>query len=145
MKWLVKRRLNKIITTALDKTVSEYKESYPAIYQHFFYGAFDLAPQNLVIWYLFETDEELQTARENGLCNKLTETTVHNLIVGGYPAEAFSETHFPMSDKITFQGGTAEQINDMIYSLTHRKASVAFTTEEDIDRKAHGDYHLYFQ
>lgn len=138
-------RLNKIIKKALKQTVAEFKGSSPAVYQQFFYGAFDLAPQNLAVWYLFATDKELMAAVENGLCSKLTEATIHNLIAAGYPAEAFSETVFPLSGKIALQGGTTEEINDVIYSLTHRKAKVAFTTEEDIDRKTNGDYHLYFQ
>lgn len=141
----IKKRLNKVIKKAINQTIAEFKKSYPAIYQYFFYGAVDLAPQNLVVWYLFATDEELQIAHENGLCNKLTEVTIHNLIVAGYPAEAFSETYFPLSDKVTFQGGATETRNDIIHSMIRRKATVAFTTQEDIDRKAYGDYRLYFQ
>ncbi|MCH5315805.1 MAG: hypothetical protein J1E81_07815 [Eubacterium sp.] len=141
----MRKKLNKIIKKALKQTIEEFEDSSPVIYQHFFYGAVDLAPQNLVVWYLFAKDKELQAANENGLCNKLNETTIRNLIAAGYPAEAFSEAYYPLNGKITFQGGTKDEINDVIYSLTHRKAKVAFTTQEDIDRKAHGDYHLYFQ
>ena len=141
----MRTKLNKIIKKALKQTVAEFKGSSPAIYQHFFYGAVDLAPQNLVVWYLFATDKELQIANENGLCSKLSEATVNNLIAVGYPAEAFSESYFPPSNKMTFQGGTQEERDHILYMLTHKKAKVAFTTLEDIEHKAHGDYHLYFQ
>ena len=141
----MKMKLNKIIKKALKQTVTEFNGVYPAIYDHFFYGAVDLAPQNLAVWYLFQTDKELQEANENGLCSKLTEATVKNLIAEGYPNEAFSETEFTLNGEITLHGVTTEEIKDVIYTLTHSKAKIAFTTREDIDRKANGDYHLYFQ
>ncbi len=40
---------NRIIKKAVAKTVSTFTDRTPKIYQHFFYGAFDLAPENLVI------------------------------------------------------------------------------------------------
>ena len=58
---------NRIIKKAVAKTVSTFTDRTPKIYQHFFYGAFDLAPENLVIWYLFETDDDLDKAQEIGL------------------------------------------------------------------------------
>lgn len=94
---------------------------------------------------MFETDDELKTARENGLCYKLSKTTIYNLINAGYPEKAFSETYFPLDDKDTFTGGTDEEKNRFRDFLTIRKAEVSFTSKEDIDKKAHGDYHLYFQ
>lgn len=39
----------RIINKAVKKTVKEYSNRTPKIYEHFFYGAFDLAPQYLVI------------------------------------------------------------------------------------------------
>ncbi len=34
---------------------------------------------------------------------------------------------------------------NLINSLTHRKAKIAFTTKEDVDKKANGNYYLYFR
>ncbi len=109
----------KIIKKAVADTVSQFRLSTPKIAEHFFYGAFDIAPQNLVVWYLFSTDAELETAKSKGLCDELKNATFKNLVSCGYPKEAFASTD--------------------------RKVSVAFTTHEDIDRKTNGDYHLYFQ
>lgn len=137
---------NRIIKKAVAKTVSEFADRTPKIYQHFFYGAVDIAPCNLAIWYLFETDEELKNAQESGYCDELKEATVRNLTALGYPKEAFviSYQEVPM-DKIIFEGGTEEQRNSILKSISMRHACVSFTTKEDIDNKAHGDYHAYFQ
>ena len=137
---------NRIIEKAVEKTVQQFSNSTPCISKHFFYGAVDIGPENLVVWYLFEKDSELETAKNNGLCKEVEETTIHNLIEFGYPKEAFCEKEVELSPKITFANSTDKiTMNKIIYSLTHRKAKIAFTTEEDIDNKANGDYHLYFQ
>jgi hypothetical protein len=106
---------NRIIKKAVAKTVAAFADRTPKIYQHFFYGAFDIAPQHLVVWYLFESDTEMETAKSSGYCDELKKATIRNLINLGYPQEAIG---------------------------TH---NISFTTKEDIDNKANGDYHLYFQ
>ena len=137
---------NRIIKKAIEKTVQHFSNSTPRISKHFFYGAVDIGPENLVVWYLFEKDLELETAKNNGLCKELEDTTIQNLIEFGYPKDAFGENEVDLSPKITFANSTDDKtMNNIIYSLTHRKAKIAFTTEEDIDKKANGDYHLYFQ
>ena len=108
---------NRIIKKAVAKTIAAFANRTPKIYQHFFYGAFDIAPQNLVVWYLFDL---------------------------GYPQEVFEITNMG-APNITFCGGTEEEQQSILHSLTHRKAMISFTTKEDIDNKANGDYHLYFQ
>lgn len=107
---------NRIIKKAVAKTVCEFDGRTPKIYQHFLYGAFDIEPQYLVVWYLFETDAELELAKSSGYCEELERTTIQNLISLGYPQEVF-------------------ELRQMI----------SFTTKEDIDNQANGDYHLYFQ
>ena len=138
---------NRIIKKAIAKTVSAFFDRTPKIYQHFFYGAFDLAPENLVIWYLFETDDDLDKAQEIGLCAELDATTTRNLIFYGYPEEAVEKIDTSSkSYKIEFRGEASEdEINYLRNALKNRKAHVSFTTKEDIDREANGDYHLYFQ
>ena len=94
---------------------------------------------------MFATDNELQEAKENGLCNKLTTVTINNLISAGYPPEAFSDTYLPFRDNIKFNDSTLDQANRIINMLPHKRVNISFTTQEDIDKKANGDYHLYFQ
>ena len=135
---------NRIIKKAVEKTVSAFSDRTPKIYQHFFYGAFDLKPQYLVVWYLFETDDELEFAKSSGYCDELEKATIQNLIDLGYPKEAFVITNMG-TPKITFCAGTEEDQQNILHSLTYRKAMISFTTKEDIDNKANGNYHVYFQ
>ena len=46
---------------------------------------------------------------------------------------------------ITFYVGTEAEQQNIFRSLTHRKAMISFNTKEDIDNRANGDYHVYFQ
>ena len=85
-------RRKRIIKKAVDNTVKALGSRTPKIFEHFFYGAFDIAPQNLVVWYLFETDEELEIAKSSGFCAELKELTIKNLISLGYPKEAVDST-----------------------------------------------------
>ena len=136
----------RIIEKAVKKTVQQVEDRNLKIYEHFFYGAYDQSPQYLVVWYLFETDAELEEAKESGFCKEIERLTIDNLILSGYPKEAFELTKMDIpTNKITFQGGTEEDHERILFSLTNRKAMVSFTTKEDIDKKANGDYHLYFQ
>ena len=139
-----KARLNRIIKKAVAKTAAEFSGRTPTIYEHFFYGAFELAPQYLVIWYLFETDAELESAQSGGYCDELREATIRNLIDLGYPKDAFADTNMGVPD-ITFVGGTPGEHEKIMQALIHRKAMVSFTTKEDIDNKTGGDYRMYFQ
>ena len=118
---------NRIIKKAVAKTIAAFANRTPKIYQHFFYGAFDIAPQNLVVWYLFETDAELEAAKSSGYCNELENATIRNLIDLGYPREAFEFTNMD-TPNITFYVGTEAEQQNIFRSLTHRKAMISFNT-----------------
>lgn len=137
--------LNRKIKKAVNKTVKEFENSTPKISEHFFYGAVELSPNNLAIWYLFKTNDELKLAKENGLCDKLIFQTTQNLLDEGYPKEAFERTKMQVVEKITYANEMQEQIDDIMQKLLNKKVSISFTTEQDIDEKADGDYHSYFQ
>lgn len=108
---------NRIIKKAVKNTVSAFEGSQPEIFNSLFYGEVDLNPKNLAVWYIFETDKDLRTAKENGLCTEIIKKTVDGLLSLGYPPEVF-------------EAG---------------RTCVSFTSQEDIDKKADGDFHLYFQ
>lgn len=146
---LVLLRRKRIIKKAVKKTLVAFSSRTPGIYDHFFYGAFDISPQNLVIWYLFETDEALEIAKESGFCDELKELTVKNLVSTGYPIEAVTSNETDTcefsDDRIKTKFTTEEDVKRIFDALSDRKVMVSFTTKEDIDRKTNGDYHLYFQ
>lgn len=137
---------NRIIKKAVERTVSEFSGRNPKIYEHFFYGAVEIGPQYLVVWYLFETDAELAFAKSSGYCEELEKATIRNLIALRYPREAFDLTPQGLpAQKIRIHDGTEEDQELLLDRLTNRKAMISFTTKEDIDRKTNGDYRLYFQ
>ncbi len=142
-------RRKRIIKKAVENTVKAFNSRTLKIVEHFFYGTFDIAPQNLVIWYLFETDKELEIAKSSGFCTELKELTIKNLISLGYPKEAVDSTKTDVKefneDRIKIEGGSEEDAQRIFDALDNRKVKVFFTTREDIDRKANGDYRLYFQ
>ena len=140
-----KFRLERKIKKAVNKTVKEIENSIPKISGHFFYGSVDISPNNLVIWYLFNTNDELALAKENGLCEQLTERTTQNLLDESYPKEAFEKTKMQAVEKITYANEVREQIDNIMESFLNKKVMISFTTEQDIEEKANGDCHLYFQ
>ena len=86
----------------------------------------------------------MEAAKSSGYCGELEKVTIHNLIDLGYPQEAFEMTNMG-TPNITFCGGAEEEQQNILHSLTYRKAVISFTTKEDIDDKANGNYHVYFQ
>lgn len=135
-----------VIKKAVNKTVAAFADRTPVIYNHFFFGEYDIEPQKLAIWYLFETDKELETAKACGLCEEIEEKTVKNLISFGYPKEAFEvKKTSVLNDNIVVHDTAEEGMQKFFNSLATVKATVSFTSQEDIDVKSDGDFHLYFQ
>lgn len=82
---------------------------------HFFYGSMGIHPGYLVTWYLFKTDAELERARGSGLTDRIIAETRDQLSDEGYPSEGVAGMN------------------------------VAFTTDEDIQRKTGGNRYYYFK
>ena len=140
-----KLRLERKIKKAINKTVKEFESSTPRISQHFFYGAVEYSPNNVAIWYLFKTNAELEMAKENGLYDNLITRTTQNLLDEGYPKEAFEKVKTHNVEETVYANEMQEQIDNIMENLLNKKVNISFTTEQDIDEKANGDYHLYFQ
>jgi hypothetical protein len=107
--------LDKIVSGATDRVAKEISACGPPLKHRLFYGASAIHPRHLVTWYIFDTDGELKAAAEIGLTSKIDALTRRELATGGYP-----EVGIP---------------------LMH----VSFTSKEDVDRKAGGNYFLYFK
>ena len=141
---MLRTRLEKKIKKSIEETVSEYSTCLPKIVEHFFYGAIEIAPQYLVIWYLFDRNSDLAEAQASGLCERIRRATVQHLKDHGYPVQAF-EVPKPLSFRKITISGNQKKAEELKAVLKNRKISVAFTSKEDIESKAHGDYRLYFQ
>jgi hypothetical protein len=109
------RRLNGIAKSAITRVLDAVAARKPSVQKHIFYGASTIHPRYLVSWYIFQTDRDLETARESGLTSDLDTFTRAELNNCGYPKEG-TET-----------------------------MRVAFTSEEDVQNKAGGNYYLYFK
>lgn len=109
------RRLDKIVKAAMEEVLRGVAAREPRIRKHLFYGASAIHPRHLVTWYIFQTDRDLDVARQNGLTSDLDPLTRAALTDCGYPKKGV-----PL-------------------------IQVAFTSEEDVQNKAGGNYYLYFK
>ncbi len=109
------RRLDSIVKSAIMEVLNSVAERNPQIVKHFSYGASALHPRHLVTWYIFRTDADLEEARGSGLTADLDSLTRAELTSCGYPSSGAGAMY------------------------------VSFTSEEDVNNKAGGNYWLYFK
>ena len=109
------KHLDAIVKAATDAVAAAVARTAPRLHRHLFYGATGIHPRHLVTWYLFATDADFAEARRNGLTERIERLTREYLGQKGYPAESLP------------------------------KIQVGFTTDEDIQREAGGDYWAYFK
>ena len=108
-------RLSAIVKLALKGVANSIAGTMPKVSERFFYGSTGIDPRHLVTWYLFKTDEELREATASGLTERIIAETRRQLLDRGYPLESV-----PL-------------------------VNVAFTTDEDIQRKTGGNRYYYFK
>jgi hypothetical protein len=98
------RRLDKIASSAMTRALDTVASREPAIRKHLFYGASAINSKHLVTWYIFQTDRELETARENGLTSNLDTLTRSELVKRGYPEKmARNLCLYPLLQRRTYR------------------------------------------
>jgi hypothetical protein len=107
--------LNAIVDRTISATLQDTAGESPKVFRHFHYGAIGIDPRHLVVWYIFETDAELEQAQATGVKAKLDRLTRHYLNQFGYP----------------------QHVLDQIF--------VSFCSHEDIQRTTGGNYYDYFK
>jgi hypothetical protein len=109
------RRLDDIVRRSMSPVLQAVSAREPVIRKHFFYGASAIHPRHLVTWYIFQRDQDLESARQNGLTSDLEVLTRAELISCGYPRNGAKGIY------------------------------VSFASEEDVQNKTGGNYFAYFK
>lgn len=97
--------LKRKIRKAMKRARAEFTDSVPPIADHFFYGAVEIGPGNLAMWYLFAADVQLEQARESGLCGQIAEATIRHLEQLKYPANVRGCVYFASQETIDHTPG----------------------------------------
>jgi hypothetical protein len=81
------QHLDSIVEQATARVTEAIAGRPPPLHSHFFYGASAIHAKHLVTWYLFSTDKDWETAKENGLTSDIDKLTRSELLAGGYPRQ----------------------------------------------------------
>lgn len=108
-------------TSTVEKIIKDVREKYPALYTSFHFGAIHLAPQHLVVCFIFKSDHELNQAARNGTCESIERYWKESMLKNGWPEEAFS-----------------------VKELGHT-ATCVFASQETCDREFNGNWWYYFK
>lgn len=94
----------------------------------------------------FKTDEDLKTAIQYGLTNKIKQLTIEEMIKNGYPISEIQIDYNPLDvskNKFNIDQEVEENtINNGINSLNDR---ISFSSEEDVMNETGGNYYQYFK
>lgn len=112
---LQQTRLDSIAKASIETVESRVAGSEVALYDHHFYGVTGIHPRYLTIWYIFQTEAELERATTMGLTSEIESLTRSELAGRGYPPESVPDLR------------------------------IGFVSHEDMMREAGGSYHDYFK
>ncbi len=94
--------LNSKVRRARKDALLRAREAKPPVAWSMHYGAIDIHPKHLAVWYIFNTEAELAEARSSGLADKLDCWTREALQARNYP--------LPVISQIGVQCGSSEGI-----------------------------------
>ena len=137
--------MRKIIKRAIKNTLNQIKEENLKIVHNTFFGECRKEPYNLVIWYFFETNVDWESAKNDGLIEKIEKLTISNLVQYGYPASAFEVNIIPLNEKHELIDGAEEDRRRYVHSMTHRKVRINFASKQDVDDRSNGNYFYYIK
>lgn len=141
-----KTHLENIIQKSMKSVLVNFKNTRPSITINTFYGAIEIAPYNLAIWYFFKTDEELKTAIQSGLTNKIKQLTIEEMIKNGYPSSEFQIDYNPLDvSKSNFNIDHEVEENSIDNRINSLNDTISFSSEEDVMNETGGNYYQYFK
>lgn len=82
--------LEAIVEAAIEAVAQSLPPGAPALKDRLFYGALDVAPKHLAIWYVFLDNAGLERAKSVGLTGDILRSTREQLASRGYPPEVAS-------------------------------------------------------
>jgi hypothetical protein len=103
-------RLEARARRAIRRVLADATGTSPQIRGHLFYGALELDPAHLVVWFLVATDAEKDAAGASGLQARLERLTRERLGEAGYPPEAVQRVGVLLAseEEIAHAGGHRE-------------------------------------
>lgn len=119
--------LGHIVKKSVRVVKKQCKNRRPAIHKTDYYGAVEMDPALLAVWFFFKTDEQLERAKACGLTDEIQAMLFGALKENGYPLAAFT-------------GVT----NPKLKALTN-KVAVAFGSCETVERDYKGNYFLFYK
>lgn len=145
-----KRALEKIIKKSMKSVLKQVKRYSPQITFKTFYGAVDIAPYNLAIWYFFKSDNDLEQAKRIGLDDLVEKLTIYEMITNRYPSPVFENNNLISLDKskikLLSDNETEKAKIDIIFcKYKVIRDLICFSSEEDVKKKADGNYYYYFK
>jgi hypothetical protein len=99
----LKRRLAGVVNSALKNILKKDAGKKPEIFHQASFGAVELDPNSLCIWYFFLKAADLEHAQSSGRVDEIRKLTLAELQAASYPVEALPHV------SITFDSDEAVQ------------------------------------